>query len=107
MGVPGGAGAENLPVEVRERRKERDGPVPLVIMSARAGMPASQRQPRLGAFEGLALAFFITAEHQRAVRRIEIKANHVPELALKVLVAGKLEGAGDVRLEVVGAPDAL
>jgi hypothetical protein len=41
-------------------------------------MSFAQRQRGLGSLQSLALAFFITAKHQRLVRRIEIKSDDVP-----------------------------
>ena len=53
------------------------------VMGLGAKVSLAQRQAGLGAFEGLTLAFFITAEHQGPIGRIELEAHHVPELFLK------------------------
>jgi len=74
---------------------------------AGADVAEAQRQPRLGAFERLALAFFVAAKHQRLLRRVEVKADHVPELRLELRVARELEGARAVGLEVVGPPQPM
>ena len=66
-----------------------------------------QGQPGLGSFQRLALAFFIATEHQRTLGRIKVETDHVPEFRLKILVVGNPEGSGDVRLDVVGSPQAL
>ena len=66
-----------------------------------------QGQPGLGPLQGLALAFFDATEHQRALGRIEVETDHVPEFRFEILVVGNLEGPRDVRLDVVGAPQAL
>src|SRR5205823_10271181 len=40
-------------------------------------------------------------------RRIQVQPDHIPELALKLRVVGDLEGAPQVRLQVVVFPDAM
>ena len=52
----------------------------------------------------LALALLVAAQHQRAVRRLQVQADHVPELPVEVLVVGQLERPRHMRLDVVGAP---
>lgn len=39
--------------------------------------------------------------------RIDVEADHVLEFCLEILVVGNFEGPRDVRLDVVGAPQAL
>lgn len=56
-------------------------------------------QARLGALQRLALRFLVAAQHQRLVRRVEMKPDHVPELLFETLVARQLEGAREMRLE--------
>lgn len=70
-------------------------------------MADAKRQPRLGAPQRLALRFFVAAQHQRLVRRIEIKTNDVSELLLEVCIVGELEGSLQMRLDVIGSPQAL
>jgi hypothetical protein len=58
-------------------------------------------------FQRLNLALFIDAEHQRAIRRIEIQADDVPYLILKLRIVRNLELLHPVRLDVVTLPNAL
>ena len=74
----------------------------IVVVGLGANVSLAQRQARLGAFEGLALALFITAEHQGPIRRIEVEAHHVPKLFLKPKVLGELEIAHPVRAAAYG-----
>ena len=67
----------------------------------------AQGQAGLGALACLALRFLIAAQDQRFFRRIEIEPDHVPELALELHVCGQFEGPPEVRLDVVGRPQAL
>ena len=66
-----------------------------------------QGQTRLGPFQRLALAFFIATEHHCTLGRIEVETDHVPEFRFKIFIVGNFEGPGDVRLDVIGAPQAL
>ena len=48
-------------------------------MRHRAHAFGRQRKPELRAFERLALAFLIAAQHEGFGRRIEVEPDHVPE----------------------------
>src|ERR1043165_1175554 len=76
-------------------------------MRARSHLSLPQRQTRLTAFQGLALALFIAAQHNSLLRRSQIEADNVPKLLLELLVVGQLEGAGLVRLQIVAEPQLL
>ena len=102
-----GSLAEYFPVQITQRREHRDGAVADIVMSACSHPVWTQGQPRLGPLQRLALAFFVATEHQGAVGWIEIEPDHVPELRLEILVVGNLEDPRDVRLDVIGTPQAL
>ena len=51
-----------------------------------------QRQAGLGPLEDLARRLRIAAQDQGVLRRVEIEADHVSELGLKLLVLVELEG---------------
>ncbi len=87
--------------------KEGHRSMAIVVVGLGAEVPLAQRQARLGAFEGLTLALFITAEHQGPIRRIEVKARHIPKLFLKPKVLGELEIAHPVGLQLMGRPESL
>src|SRR6516165_7819439 len=81
--------------------------MPNVVMRARLDVADPERQARLGPLQRLALRLLIAAQHQRFVRRVEIEADHIPELGLKLFVVGQFEGPRQVRLDVVGRPQTL
>ena len=83
-------------VECREQGRR---PVPLAVVGHCAGASFLQRQSRLGAIERLDLALFVDREHQRLVRRIEVKADNVLNFFTEFWVIGELEAARQMRLE--------
>lgn len=99
--------ADDPALQPFERGEERRGPVPHLVMGLGAATALLERQPGLGAIQGLNLTFLIDAQNHGLVRRIEIDTHNVGELLDKALVAGKLEGASQVGLESVQLPDAL
>ena len=57
-------GAVNqLAFQVAQGGEQANRAMPVVIVRARADVPAAQRQPRLGAFQRLALRLFVAAQH--------------------------------------------
>ncbi len=52
-----------------------------------------ERQARLRALQGLALALLVTTPDHCVDRRIEIQADHIPKLFFKPLAGGKVECA--------------
>jgi len=99
--------AKDPAIEIVERSEERHRAMTRVVMSPRANMAHAQRQSGLGSLQRLTLALFIAAEDQRLGWRVEIKADDIPELGFKVRIARQLECAGQVRLDLVGRPEAL
>ena len=69
--------------------------------------PLLQRQAGLGSIEGLDLALLVEREHDGVGRRVDVEPDHVLELGDELRVGGQLELPHPVRLETVGAPDAL
>ncbi len=59
------------------------------------------------AVERLDLALLVDREDERALRRVEIEADHVHDLLDELLVVGQLEGLRQMRLQPVRRPDAL
>ncbi len=78
-----------------------------IVVGPGADMADAQGQVRLGPFQRLALALLVAAKHQRLVRRIEIEADHVPELGLEVRVAGQFESADQMGLDLIRRPNPL
>ena len=90
-----------------ERRKQSRGSVALVVVGHRAGAALLQRKSGLGAIERLDLAFLVDRQHQRLVRRVEVKPDNVLNLLTKLRVVGELETARQMRLEPMRRLDAL
>ena len=107
MAVARGGVGEHLAGKIVQGGKEGHRSMPVVVMGLGANVSLAQRQSGLGAFESLTLAFFITAEHQGPIRRIEVEAHHVPKLFLKLKVCGELEITHPVGLQLMGRPESL
>ena len=107
MGVLGSGLTEDLAVQVGQGGKKRDRAVSLIVMRLSPTVAAHDGKTGLGPFQGLALALLITTQHQGAVRRIQIQANHVPEFLLEVLVRGELKRPRHMRLDGIRAPESL
>ena len=105
--VPRLGAREDLAVQIVQRREQGDRAVADVIVRPGANVADAQRQARLRPLQGLALALLVAAQHQSFVWRIQIQANHIPELALELRVLAQLERAPQVRFEVVLPPDAV
>lgn len=78
-----------------------------VITGARLDVAHAQGQTRLGALQCLAPLLFITAQHQRLGRRVQIQPDDISELGFKLRVVGQFEGAGQIGLDVVGLPQGM
>src|SRR5215469_18120269 len=72
--------ADDFAGEHVERREQSRRSVSLVVMGHGAAAPLLQRQPGLGALQGLNLALLVYTKHHRLVGRIQIKPHHVGEL---------------------------
>lgn len=107
MSMPLGGRAEDASVEVVQRCKEGHRAMAGVVVSASSDMAYAQGQPGLGALQGLALALLIAAQYKRLGRRVKVQADHVPKLGFKMGVVRQFESPGQMRLDLVGCPDAL
>jgi len=76
-------------------------------MRHRAWAFGCERKPKLRAFECLALAFLIAAQHERFGRWIEVEPDHVPEFLFKLRIIREFEGLHAMRLQIAHRPDAL
>src|SRR5579875_3746002 len=90
-----------------QRGEQTGGAVAGVIMGAARGQPRPHRQQPLGAVERLDLGFFVHAQHQRPLGRVQIEPNNVGQLAVELGVGAELEGFHSVRLQPVLLPDAM
>ncbi len=107
MGVLGFGSRNDLALQIAQGRKQGDRSMPEVIVSLGANVTDSQRQARLTAFQCLALALFVAAEHQRLVRRMEVQPDHIPKLALKVGIRRHLEDPRQMRLQLILFPNLM
>jgi len=98
------AGSKDAAVGCIHRGEERGGPVAFVIVSQRFASSFLERKPWLSAIQGLDLTLFIAGQYHGVFRRVEIEANDVLELLLKMLVVGELEGFYPVRFDPVCSP---
>ena len=107
MAMAGHVAADDGAVEDVQRGEERGRAVPLVVVGHRAGAALLQRQAGLGAVERLDLALLVDREHDGVRRRVDVEPDHVAQLRDELRIVRELELPHPVRLEPVGAPDAL
>ena len=79
----------------------------LVVVGHGAEPPLLHRQAGLCAVERLDLALLVDREHDGVRRRVEIEPDHVAQLLDEPRIVRELELPDPVRLQAVGAPDAL
>ena len=58
-----------------QRGKQSDGAVALVVVRHGGALSALQRRAGLGTIQSLNLAFFVGAQHQRMLRRVEVQTD--------------------------------
>lgn len=107
MAVAGLALADHLAGGDLERREEGGGAVADVIMGDALDITQPHGEQRLGAIQGLNLAFFIHAQHQRVLGRVQIEADDVSDFFDKEGIVGELEVALAMGLKAEGVPDSL
>ena len=78
--------------------KQSDCAMPRIVVRHRACAFGRQRKPELRAFERLALAFLIAAQHEGFGRRIEVEPDHVPEFLFEFRIIREFEGLHAMRL---------
>ena len=80
--------------------------MPLIVMGDAFDIAEAHRQHRLAALQRLHLTFLIDAEDQRLVRRVQVQADHVPQLLHEEdLTVGMLESmltAAGLKTSAVG-----
>jgi hypothetical protein len=87
-------------------RKQRGSAVPLVVVRHSRGPSLLKRQAWLCAVERLDLALFVDAEHNRSLRRIEVKPDNVGDFFLEPRVIRDLEALDEMRFQAGLRPDA-
>ena len=101
------APADHLAFEYVESSEQRRCAVALVVVGHRAGAALLHRQARLGAVERLDLRLLIDREHDGMSRRIDVEPDNITQFGDKLRVVRELELLDPVRLQTMGAPDAL
>ena len=70
--MPGQALTDDFAGEDVKGSKQRGGAVPDIVVRLALGQAGSQGQDRRRSVQGLNLALFIDAEHQRLLRRVQV-----------------------------------
>ena len=99
--------ADHRAVEDVHRGEQRRRAVPLIVVCHGPGATLLQRQSGLCAVERLNLALFVDRQDDGVGGRIDIEPNDVAQFVDEARVVGQLELAHPVRLQTMGAPDAL
>jgi hypothetical protein len=79
--------------------EERGRAMTLVVVGHGGGAPLLQPQPRLGPIKVLDLGLLIHAQHDRPIRRVEVKPDDFGDLSLEHRIVRDLEPLRDMRLE--------
>src|SRR5262249_21120699 len=87
--------------------EERERPMALVVMSAALSLAGAHRQQRLGPIKRLDLRLLVDAQHDRALRWIEIKTDDIAHLFHKQRVRRELGGLAAMWLQAKRLPDAV
>src|SRR5215471_9534259 len=98
---------DHLALRGVQRRKQRGGSVPSVIVGYTLDVAKSHRQHRLGAFERLNLALFIYAQNHCIFWWMQVQTYNIPYFFDKKWIAGKLEMLLPVRFQSEYLPDAM
>lgn len=86
VGVARLSAGDQLAGQLTEGGKQGHRAMPNIVMRHRGRALGRQREAELRAFERLALAFLIAAQHKRLGGRIEFEPDHVPELLLELRI---------------------
>ena len=98
--------AEHLAAGYVESGEQAGGAVANVVVAAAFDLSRAHGQQRSGAIQRLNLAFFVHAQDQGAVGRVEVEADDVADFVDKQRIAAEFEGSAALRLQRKGAPDA-
>ena len=97
--------SDHLAVERAQGGKQGGRSMADVIMRHCSTAAFLQGQTGLGSVKGLDLAFFVHAQNQRLVRRIQIQPHDIAQLLHEAFVTAEFEGADQMGLQVVLLPD--
>ena len=99
--------ADDRAVEDVHRGEQRRRAVPLIVVRHGSGATLLQRQSGLCAVKRLNLALFVDRQDDGVCGRIDKEPDDVAQFVDEARVVGQLELAHPMRLQTVGAPDAL
>ena len=99
--------ADDGAIENVERGEQCGRAVALVVVGHRTGPSRLHRQSRLGAVEGLDLAFFVNREDNGVGGGIDVETDHVPEFFGELRIVRQFECPDTMGRELVGLKDAL
>jgi len=99
--------ADDRAVEHAQCREQGRRAVALIIVRHRATAAFLHREARLGAIQGLDLAFLVDAQDEGMRGWVQVQAHHILHFVLEVRVATELEGTDQMGLEAVRLPHAL
>src|SRR6185437_9952019 len=91
--------SDHFAIEHVERGEQRRGAVAIIIVRYSFNVTQAHWQHRLAALQRLHLTFFVYAQHQRIVGRIEVQAYDVAHFLHEERIGGKLEALGPMRLQ--------
>ena len=104
MAVPRLARGGDLAGGDLQRREQRRGAVPLVVVGAPLGQAGLHRQHRRGPVQRLDLGLLVDAQHDRVLRRRQVQPDDVGDLGDQLRVGGELERLDPPRRDAVVAP---
>ena len=78
--------AENFSLQVVESGEERQRPMPDIVMRERLAVSRHQRKRGLRALKRLALALLVATKDDGFIRRIQVEADHIPELLFELWI---------------------
>jgi len=81
--------------------------VPSIVVGAQFDLTGTHRQKRLTAVKRLDLAFFINAQHDRALGRGDVKTDNITHFFDEERIGRQLERLTAMRLQSERSPDAL
>ena len=98
---------DHVPIKQAQRRKQGGRAVALIIVRHGAAPTVLHREARLGAIQGLDLAFLIHAEDEGMLGRVQLQAYDILHFLLEVRIPAERERADPLRLEAVCLPHVL
>ena len=107
MAVLAHATPDDRSVEDVQGGEERRRAIAFVIMRHRPALAGFERQPRLGAVEGLDLALFVDGDDHGVSRRVHVEADDVLDLLGELGIVGAFEAAQAMRLKAMRLPQTL